>query len=254
MKVKQDSRGFTLVEIAIVLVIIGLLLGAMLKGQELINNAKLRGITKQHNALKVAWFAFIDRYDAMPGDYTKAHINIKGAHAGDGDGNIVFMDAPLVMQNLTAAGFLRCPQCTETASAFPSASNSLINSYGGVISIWQDGEYYAAIVPDSLSNVPARMLLHTGPYIPSNILAELDNKIDDGVPNTGVMNLNEFDPLLNSQGGGIGVGITSQCMKQDVTGTIPGILRHPDKQFWRPASANPSTWLNCGASINIPDF
>ncbi len=61
-------RGFTLVEIAIVLVIIGLLLGGNLKGQELINNAKVRAIADRQNSLKVAWFSFIDRYASSPGD------------------------------------------------------------------------------------------------------------------------------------------------------------------------------------------
>ncbi|MBE8158261.1 MAG: prepilin-type N-terminal cleavage/methylation domain-containing protein, partial [Betaproteobacteria bacterium] len=70
MKAKITAlRGVTLVEIAIVLVIIGLLLGGILKGQELINNAKVRAIADRQNSMKVAWFSFIDRFQALPGDY-----------------------------------------------------------------------------------------------------------------------------------------------------------------------------------------
>ena len=62
MNAKQ--KGFTLVEIAIVLVIIGLLLGGILKGQELISNARVRNVADQVNAVKAAYFAFQDRYRA----------------------------------------------------------------------------------------------------------------------------------------------------------------------------------------------
>ena len=64
------SNGFTLVEIAIVLVIIGLLLGGVLKGQELINNAKVRSIADRQISMKVAWFAFLDRFAALPGRFS----------------------------------------------------------------------------------------------------------------------------------------------------------------------------------------
>ena len=69
MQTKNTKQGgFTLVEIAIVLVIIGLLLGGILKGQELINNAKVRSVADRQNSLKAAWFGFIDRYNFIPGD------------------------------------------------------------------------------------------------------------------------------------------------------------------------------------------
>ena len=90
MKIKSSNsiRGVTLVEIAIVLVIIGLLLGGILKGQELINNAKVRSIADRQNSLKVAWFAFIDRFQALPGDYVYAAQYIPGATNGEGNGLI----------------------------------------------------------------------------------------------------------------------------------------------------------------------
>ncbi len=57
----RNQRGFTLVEIAIVLVIIGLLLGGVLKGQEMITNAKVRNLADQGSSIKAAYYAFQDR-------------------------------------------------------------------------------------------------------------------------------------------------------------------------------------------------
>src|SRR5215470_5599339 len=83
------SKGFTLVEIAIVLVIVGLLLGGVLKGQELITSARVRNLISQQDGIKAAFFGFQDRYRALPGDYAAASANIAGVNiAGDGNGRI----------------------------------------------------------------------------------------------------------------------------------------------------------------------
>src|ERR1700752_3577159 len=70
------SKGFTLIEIAIVLVIIGLLLGGVLKGQELITAARVRNLISQQDGVKAAYFGFLDRYRALPGDYSQASATI----------------------------------------------------------------------------------------------------------------------------------------------------------------------------------
>ena len=64
----RRQQGFTLVEIAVVLVIIGLLLGAILKGQELIENSRVKNAINDMNSVKAAAFGYLDRYKAMPGD------------------------------------------------------------------------------------------------------------------------------------------------------------------------------------------
>ncbi|MEO6023238.1 MAG: prepilin-type N-terminal cleavage/methylation domain-containing protein, partial [Burkholderiales bacterium] len=78
---KHQQAGFTLVEIAIVLVIIGLLLGGILKGQELVQNARVRNLADQQNAVAAAYYAFQDRYRALPGDYAAAMTNIPNVTA-----------------------------------------------------------------------------------------------------------------------------------------------------------------------------
>ena len=66
-KVKKQS-GFTLVEIAIVLVIIGLLLGGVLKGQELIESSRIKSMAKDLTSFSAMFTSYQDRYRSLPGD------------------------------------------------------------------------------------------------------------------------------------------------------------------------------------------
>lgn len=63
----KNQKGFTLVEIAIVLVIIGLLLGGVLKGQEMINAAKIKTDTDSLKSLQASIYAYKDRTGFYPG-------------------------------------------------------------------------------------------------------------------------------------------------------------------------------------------
>ena len=88
MTSKHRQQGFTLVEIAIVLVIIGLLLGGILKGQELITSARVRNIADQNSGVQAAYYGFVDRFRQVPGDWpqTNAAQAIPGVTTG-GNGN-----------------------------------------------------------------------------------------------------------------------------------------------------------------------
>src|SRR5437763_9708790 len=65
---RARQRGFTLVEIAIVLVIIGLLLGGILKGQEMITQAKIKNAIADYSGISAAYHGYVDRYKKVPGD------------------------------------------------------------------------------------------------------------------------------------------------------------------------------------------
>ena len=82
------QRGFTLIEISIVLVIIGLLLGGVLKGQEMINEAKIRNIKQDMAGIAAAIHTYQDRYKALPGDDKSATVRWSAASNGDGDGRL----------------------------------------------------------------------------------------------------------------------------------------------------------------------
>jgi|SRR5450631_3636296 len=72
MSHRKSQSGFTLVEIAIVLVIIGLLLGGVLKGQELIYNQKVKSTYDNYRQYTAAMYGYQDRYKALPGDDPQA--------------------------------------------------------------------------------------------------------------------------------------------------------------------------------------
>ncbi|MFC5302380.1 prepilin-type N-terminal cleavage/methylation domain-containing protein [Azospira restricta] len=73
---KTDASGFTLVEIAIVLVIIGLLLGGVLKGQELVNSAKVKNHVGDFKAVPLFIYGYQDKYKALPGDDRAAATHV----------------------------------------------------------------------------------------------------------------------------------------------------------------------------------
>jgi prepilin-type N-terminal cleavage/methylation domain-containing protein len=81
---KANQKGFTLVEIAIVLVIIGLLLGGILKGQEMITQAKIKNVIADFSGISAAYYGYQDRYRAIPGDDTGA--TRWGTTPGNGNG------------------------------------------------------------------------------------------------------------------------------------------------------------------------
>jgi len=80
---KQAQSGFTLIELAIVLVIIGLIIGGILKGQELIENARVKNVMAQVNSYQAATVAFEDKYGALPGDLGTAEDYIPNCVAGN---------------------------------------------------------------------------------------------------------------------------------------------------------------------------
>ncbi len=86
---KRQQSGFTLVEIAIVLVIIGLLLGGVLKGQELINSAKVKSLANDFRITQTYIYGYQDKFKALPGDDIAAVAHLgAGALPGNGDGVI----------------------------------------------------------------------------------------------------------------------------------------------------------------------
>jgi prepilin-type N-terminal cleavage/methylation domain-containing protein len=194
------SKGFTLIEIAIVLVIIGLLLGGVLKGQELITGARVRNLISQQDGIKAAFFGFQDRYRALPGDYAAAGANINcGATPcldGNGNGRIdagtggAIHEEILVWNHLTAAGFLNGSYTMANSGVtVPVQGNNPVNPYSVYLTLVYDANYgQAAPAP------PAKHNLKTGSQVPVEIMAEVDRKIDDGQPYTGGFQFSTYVP------------------------------------------------------------
>jgi len=195
-RTKNKQTGFTLIEIAIVLVIIGLLLGGVLKGQELINTARVRALNNNVDGITAAWFSFQDRYRAFPGDYTQASVNLPGAPT-DGDGNGLVGDAAgvdspseraMVWMHLQAAGYI--------TGGYDNAAATVANAneYGCPVTICPDNGFGAGMnlnygaMQQSATGADAHELI-TGRGIPVEVLAELDRKVDDGDAGSGSMQL-----------------------------------------------------------------
>lgn len=197
---KVQQRGFTLVEIAIVLVIIGLLLGGVLKGQELINSAKVRSLNDKFSGVTAAWYAFQDRYRGIPGDYNQAAANISSTLT-DGQGNGLVNtngERGQVWAHLAAAGMIS-GQYSGAATATTYVCNLDIcpgNGFGRGMQITYANEG---------SNVGNSNELISGNAIPVTILAELDRKADDGLASSGAMR-------LGNGGGGWGGGAVAACL------------------------------------------
>src|SRR5512138_1581950 len=86
------QRGFTLLEVVIVVLIIGFLLAGVLKSQELITSAKVKRMAGQLDEIRSAYFGFQDRFKALPGDYAGAGANLNCGTLtclhGNGDGRV----------------------------------------------------------------------------------------------------------------------------------------------------------------------
>ena len=192
------QHGFTLIEIAIVLVIIGLLLGGVLKGQELITSARVRNIISTQDGIKAAYFGFLDRYRALPGDYSQAIANVPNCAAcqnGNNDGQILLNGAILesisAWEHLSKAGFIT-GSYVYTDPAAPT--NTPSNPYGSLIQLIFDNAYQDGANPTGA----ARHNLKTGNNVPSDILAEVDRKMDDGLATGGSVRFSTFGGASNA--------------------------------------------------------
>jgi len=180
---RHHQQGFTLVEIGVVLVIIGLLLGAVLKGQELIASARVSNLVQNMNGYKAAINGFQDRYRMMPGDSSTAAtkvgngaVNCSATSTCDDGVLSAWQNVSLVNNHLSAAGFYSGPTLTAEATTQPTATGYLNNPGGGPIYLHTGTNYLAATGAAGGSATG----VFTGWSLSSKLLAEVDRKMDDG--------------------------------------------------------------------------
>jgi type II secretory pathway pseudopilin PulG len=175
------------VELAIVLVIIGIILGAVLKGQELVNNAKISRLYNMYREMQAAMYTYYDRYGYFPGDDPTANTrSALWAVVGNGDGNGVIatgLASTAPVYACTAVGEqcnlwagLRMANIISGGTTAPTAYQNPTNPFGGAIAI----SYFAYAVAPAISSNWVHFQ-----NIPPSIAQILDTKYDDGVWNTG---------------------------------------------------------------------
>ncbi len=98
--------GFSLMEISIVLLVIGIIAGGMLKGKDLIEAAQVRAVVNDFQNLQTAFESYVNSYGSIPGDDASASVRFPGASNGDGDGVMSSDDAKKVFEHLFSAGLI----------------------------------------------------------------------------------------------------------------------------------------------------
>ncbi len=188
----NPPSGFTLVEIAIVLVIIGLLLGGVFKGQEMITQGRIKAAVNDLSGVTAAYYAYLDRYKSLPGDDSQANARwpasvLPAGSSGNSDGTIsgsynatgaASAESQFFWMHLRAAGLV-------TGSA--ASAMQPLNSAGGIIGVETgNGASPAGEVLQSAgagTGFTGFMICSSG--LSDRVAAAVDRQLDDGIPNTG---------------------------------------------------------------------
>ena len=201
---KNKQGGFTLVELAIAMVIIALLTAGILVGQNLIESATIKATISQIEEHQTSFNVFVDKYRAFPGDFAAADQFIGAANTEIGDGNtqVVWsdvcaactggeMEGPLAWRHLQLAGLTQGQFGTDLASG-DATPNTVIptSKIGG-----EGGGYYITYdTVGGLDNVLGIGLfagagtgINRNPYITPKQAFDIDRKLDDSNPTTGLV-------------------------------------------------------------------
>lgn len=219
----RSQKGFTLIEMSIVLVIIGLIIGGILKGQEIVESSRSKNVLSEIERIRAATNTFVDRYKALPGDFRLAQDptpNIARITTsaqvvnGNGDGIVNGASVPTTADGIarltggaagTAGSAENVPFFTHLAAAkliggvtISNAAQTTFGETSAVPAAAFPGTGFT-LVYGSYNEVPGAELtahwlrLHKGtPQVPAaglmaKQLQQIDVRIDDGLPANGAV-------------------------------------------------------------------
>jgi len=196
-KSRKSEKGFTLVELAVVMIIIGLLIGGILKGQELIGNAQVTATVAQLKGIDAATSTFRDMYDALPGDISNAVQRLPNCInqcliPGNGDSTLPGAPGTAVGENL---GFWAHLSAADLITGVDNSSNVVFGQglpaakVGGGLAV---GFTFNGALTGAAAgrgghwvNLQGTPGIPASPSMTASQAARIDRKMDDGAPATG---------------------------------------------------------------------
>jgi len=155
----KGKKGFTLVELAIVLIVIGLIIVIVLRGQGIVENARVSRQIRDFQGIQAGFYAYYDRFGMYPGDDSSAGTRWPGEYSGNGNGYVEPAEAPYVWNHLLKGGYVQgTPNGPYGGYYFGSMDFGSTYGFGNFVA---------------------------GRGIPGNVAEQIDRKNDDGIYNTG---------------------------------------------------------------------
>jgi prepilin-type N-terminal cleavage/methylation domain-containing protein len=184
---KTRQTGFTLVEIAIVLVIIGLLLGGILKGQEMITQAKIKNVMADFSGISAAYHGYQDRYRRLPGDDNQAAgvgkrwTDLVAADNGDGDG--VVQGAYNGAGNIESRNFWL--HLRKAGFVAGTGKDQPFNALTGMLGVQTGDAAGGAALLDGANGFVG--LIMCSANLPDKVAIAVDTQMDDGLSQKGTV-------------------------------------------------------------------
>ncbi len=234
----RTRAGFSLVELSIVLVILGLLVGGVLSGQSLIRAAELRSVTTQYQQYSTAIGSFKDKYFALPGDMSNAGSFWGTGTCSNGDGDGMVDGSTTAASNETHCFWYHMAMATMVEGSYAPASwaagvagtthpKAKLNSAGwnmrwaGTVAIDDisvgttgaatnrlfEGDYGNVFILMSGASIAAAG--PSGGVLKAEEAWNVDTKMDDGKPQLGSVTALESQSAAAGSGCGLGAAATT---------------------------------------------
>lgn len=219
---RSSTRAFSLVELSIVIIILGLLISSITVGRDLIQASKVRNLINQITNFTTAINTFEMKYSALPGDISNPSRRGLGTNAGDNDGLIEdsdgdepdLADGEIVYfwEHLDSAGFVNGDYDGDADNGIVGETFPETKIGGGIVVYGISSvarNYFHVGIQDAASG----SLVFSNIFVPEDAFS-VDNKFDDGFPLKGIVvartaectsGSDEFacanDPITTSNGG-----------------------------------------------------